>query len=96
MCSNDERTTDREYASDIGTRIGSLSEPSQVTDELFARMKEHFADEQLVEITALLSVVNLDRFNAAVRIGSAGFSEGMVWVPPDRPTNEPAPLARIA
>jgi hypothetical protein len=30
-------------------------------------------------------VVNLDRFNAAFGIGSAGFSEGMVCVPPDRP-----------
>ncbi len=73
-----------------------MSEPSQVTDELSARMKEHFADEQLPEITALLSAVNLDRFNAALRIGSAGFSDGMVFVPPERPTNEPAPPARIA
>jgi alkylhydroperoxidase family enzyme len=64
--------------------------PVDVTDELFARMKEHFSDEQLVEITALLTVVNLDRFNAAFGIGAAGFSDGMVCVPPDRP----APVAR--
>jgi AhpD family alkylhydroperoxidase len=76
--------------------VGVMRTPVEVTDELFARMKEHFSDEQLVEITALLTVVNLDRFNAAFGIGSAGFSEGMVCVPPDRPTNEPAPLARIA
>ena len=49
----------------------------------------------LVEITALLTVVNIDRFNAAFGIGSAGFSEGMVCVPPDRPAANPA-LARIA
>ena len=61
--------------------------PVEVTDELFARMKRHFSDEQMVEITALLTVVNLDRFNAAFGIGSAGFSEGMVCVPPDRPAN---------
>ena len=61
--------------------------PVEVTDELFARMKEHFSDEQLVEITALLTVVNLDRFNAAFGIGSAGFSDGMVCVPPDRPAS---------
>jgi alkylhydroperoxidase family enzyme len=60
--------------------------PVEVTDELFARMKQHFTNEQLVEITALLTVVNLDRFNAAFGIGSAGFSDGMVCVPPDRPT----------
>jgi hypothetical protein len=31
------------------------------------------------------ALVNLDRFNAAFGIGSVGFSEGMVCVPPDRP-----------
>jgi alkylhydroperoxidase family enzyme len=75
--------------------IAVMRTPVEVTDELFARMKEHFSDEQLVEITALLTVVNLDRFNAAFGIGSAGFSQGMVCVAPDRPTGEP-PLARIA
>ena len=39
----------------------------------------------MVEITALLTVVNIDRFNAAFGIGSAGFSEGMVCVPPECP-----------
>jgi hypothetical protein len=58
--------------------------PVEVTDELFAQIKEHFNDKQLVEITALLTAVNLDRFNAAFAIGSAGFSEGMVCVPADR------------
>ena len=75
--------------------VAVLRTPVEVTDELFARVKEHFSDEQLVEITALLTVVNLDRFNAAFGIGSAGFSDGMVCVPPDRPAANPA-LARIA
>ena len=75
--------------------VGAMRTPVEVTDELFARMKEHFTDEQLVEITALLTVVNLDRFNAAFGIGSAGFSEGMVCVPPDRPAAEPS-VAKIA
>ncbi|HJS96566.1 MAG TPA: hypothetical protein VJ741_20025, partial [Solirubrobacteraceae bacterium] len=57
----------------------------EVTDELFAQVKEHFSDEQIVEITALLTLINLDRFNAAFGVGSAGFSEGMVCVLPDRP-----------
>jgi alkylhydroperoxidase family enzyme len=65
--------------------VAVMRTPVEVTDELFARMKEHFSDAQLVELTALLTVVNLDRFNAAFGIGSAGFSEGMVCVPPDRP-----------
>jgi alkylhydroperoxidase family enzyme len=76
--------------------VAVMRTPVEVSDELFARMKENFSDAQLVEITALLTVVNLDRFNAAFEIGAAGFSEGMVCVPPDRPTNEPAQLARIA
>jgi AhpD family alkylhydroperoxidase len=75
--------------------VAVMRTPVEVTDELFARIREHFSDEQLVEITALLTVVNLDRFNAAFGIGSAGFSEGMVCVPPDRPAANPA-LARIA
>jgi AhpD family alkylhydroperoxidase len=65
--------------------VAVMRTPVEVTDELFAQVKEHFTDKQLVEITALLTVVNLDRFNAAFGVGSAGFSEGMVCVPPDRP-----------
>jgi hypothetical protein len=42
-------------------------------------------------MTALLTAVNLNRFNAAFRIGSAGFSDGMVCVPPDRPVDRAAP-----
>jgi AhpD family alkylhydroperoxidase len=70
--------------------VAVMRTPVEVTDELFARMKEHFSDKQMVEITALLTVVNLDRFNAAFGIGSAGFSEGMVCVPPERPARAPA------
>lgn len=73
--------------------VAVMRPPVEVSDELFAQLKQHFSDEQLVEITALLTVVNLDRFNAAFGIGSAGFSEGMVCVPPDRPAADPA-LAR--
>jgi alkylhydroperoxidase family enzyme len=76
--------------------VAVMRTPVEVTDELFAQMKEHFTDQQLVEITALLTVVNLERFNAAFEIGSAGFSEGMVCVQPDRSTNESAPIAKIA
>ena len=75
--------------------VAVMRTPVDVTDELFARMREHFSDEQLVELTALLTLVNLDRFNAAFGIDSAGFTEGMVCVPPDRPAANPT-LARIA
>jgi AhpD family alkylhydroperoxidase len=75
--------------------VGVMRTPVEVGDELFARMREHFDERQLVELTALLTLVNVDRFNAAFGIGSAGFSEGMVCVVPDRPSAQP-PLARIA
>jgi len=81
--------TDREKLA-LDFAVGVMRTPVDVSDDLFARLKEHFTDEQLVEIAALLTVVNLDRFNAAFGIGSAGFSDGMVCVPPDRPARTAA------
>jgi alkylhydroperoxidase family enzyme len=89
-----ELFTDREKLA-LDYAVAVMRTPVEVTDELFDLMKEHFSEEQLVEITALLTLVNLDRFNAAFRIGSAGFSEGMVCVPPDRPAAD-STLAKIA
>jgi 4-carboxymuconolactone decarboxylase len=86
-----ELFTEREKLA-LDYTVAVMRTPVEVSDELFARMKEHFNDEQLVEITALLTAVNLDRFNAAFGIGSAGFSEGMVCVMPDRPPSEPASI----
>src|SRR5436190_1930542 len=76
--------TDREKAA-LDFTVAVMRTPVEVTDELFARVHTYFDDRQLVEITALLTLVNLDRFNAAFGIGAAGFSDGMVCVPPDRP-----------
>jgi AhpD family alkylhydroperoxidase len=79
--------------------VGVMRTPVDVSEALFARMTRHFNEKQLVEITALLTVVNLDRFNAAFGISSAGFSEGMVCLVPERPastqTDGRAPVARI-
>jgi alkylhydroperoxidase family enzyme len=74
--------------------VAVMRTPVEVTDELFAKLQEHYTTEQIVELTALLTLVNLDRFNAAFGIGSAGFSEGMVCVPPDKPAA--AQLTKIA
>ncbi|MBV9005476.1 MAG: carboxymuconolactone decarboxylase family protein [Solirubrobacterales bacterium] len=87
-----DRFTEREKVA-LDYTAAVMRTPVEVTDELFSRMKEHFTDEQLVEITALLTMVNLDRFNAAFGVGSAGFSEGMVCVVPDRPAAIP-PFAK--
>ena len=76
--------TDREKDA-LDYTVAVMRTPVEVTDELFARLKEHFTEKQMVEITAHVTLVNLDRLNAAFGIGSAGFSEGMVCVLPDRP-----------
>jgi alkylhydroperoxidase family enzyme len=74
--------------------VAVMRTPVEVTDALFAELQRHFTTEEIVELTALLTLVNLDRFNAAFGIGSAGFSEGMVCVPPEKPAA--AQLTKIA
>jgi alkylhydroperoxidase family enzyme len=63
--------------------VGMSRTPVEVSDELFARLREHFDDAQLVELTHLIAVENLrGRFNLALGVGSAGFSDGMVCALP--------------
>jgi AhpD family alkylhydroperoxidase len=81
--------TDREKAA-LDYAVAVMRTPVEVTDKLFERVRSYFDERQLVELTALLTLVNLDRFNAAFGIGSAGFSDGMVCVAPDRPRPQPA------
>jgi len=88
-----ELFTDREKVA-LDYTVAVMRTPVEVTDDLFADVQKHFTTEQIVELTALLTLVNLNRFNAAFGIGSAGFSEGMVCVPPERPAA--AELTRIA
>ncbi len=65
---------------------GVSSTPVSVSDELFARLREHFDDAQLVELTNAIAVENMrGRFNLALGIGAAGFSDGMVCVVPEMP-----------
>jgi alkylhydroperoxidase family enzyme len=85
--------TEREKVA-LDYTVGVMRTPVEVTDELFSDLQSHFSTEQIVELTALLTVVNLNRFNAAFAIGSAGFSEGMVCVPPEKPAS--VELTRIA
>jgi alkylhydroperoxidase family enzyme len=58
--------------------------PVEVTDELFDKLRAQFDTPQLVELTFIVALENLrGRFNLAVGIGAAGFSEGMVCAIPD-------------
>jgi AhpD family alkylhydroperoxidase len=52
--------------------------PVDVPDALFARLREHFDDAQLVELTFAIALENLrGRFNLALGIDAAGFSPGV-------------------
>ena len=63
--------------------VGMSRTPVEVSDELFDRLQEHFDEGQLVEPSHHIALENMrGRFNLALGIGSAGFSEGMVCAVP--------------
>jgi AhpD family alkylhydroperoxidase len=60
--------------------------PSAVTDELFAQLREHFDEKQMVELTMTIALENMySRSNWAFGIEGAGFSEGTYCVRPEAP-----------
>jgi 4-carboxymuconolactone decarboxylase len=75
--------------------------PVAVPDDLFAKLRHHFDEAQIVELTNVIALENMrGRFNLALGIGAAGFSEGMACaapevVAPDRAAGEPGDLAGI-
>jgi AhpD family alkylhydroperoxidase len=57
--------------------------PVDVPDELFAQLRQHFDNAQLVELTHHIALENMrGRFNLAFGVGAAGFSDGMVCAVP--------------
>ena len=59
--------------------------PVEVPDELFERLRGHFDERQLVELTLTISIENLhSRTNWALGVESEGFSEGMYCVRPEQ------------
>ncbi len=62
---------------------GMTRTPVDVPDELFARLRQQFDEQQLVELTMSVALENLyTRFNWAMGIEGEGFSEGMYCVTP--------------
>jgi alkylhydroperoxidase family enzyme len=58
--------------------------PVEVPDELFEGLRTHLDNAQLVGLTHIITLGNLrGRFNLALGIGGAGFSEGRVRALPD-------------
>ena len=63
--------------------VGMSQTPVDVPGALFANLQEHFDDAQIVELTHVIALENMrGRFNLALGIGAAGFSEGMVCAVP--------------
>lgn len=63
--------------------VGMCRTPVDVPDELVARLREHLDDGQIVELTHVVAIENMrGRFNLALGVGAAGFSEGMVCAVP--------------
>jgi hypothetical protein len=58
--------------------VGISQTPVEVPDALFADLRGHSDDAQIVELTHVIALENLrGRFNPALGIGATGFSEGM-------------------
>jgi alkylhydroperoxidase family enzyme len=63
---------------------GMTRSPVAVSDVLFHRLREHFDEAQLVELTNIIALENYRaRFNWALGIEGQGFSEGAFCVPPE-------------
>ena len=63
--------------------VGMSRTPVDVSDELVAGLRAQFDDAQIVELTHIIALENMrGRFNLALGIGAAGFSEGMVCAVP--------------
>jgi AhpD family alkylhydroperoxidase len=65
---------------------GMSQTPVEVPESLFTRLREHFDEAQLVELTSAIALENMrGRFNLALGVAPAGFSEGMVCAVPSLP-----------
>jgi alkylhydroperoxidase family enzyme len=59
--------------------------PSNVSDELYAALRGHFSERQLVELTAVITWENARaRFNRVYDIQAEGFSKGKFCPLPER------------
>jgi AhpD family alkylhydroperoxidase len=69
--------------------------PVEVSDELFARVREHFDEAQMVELTMAIAHENSRaRFNWAFDLGAEGFTDGMACAVPERPASASDPRPR--
>jgi alkylhydroperoxidase family enzyme len=51
--------------------------PANVPDDLFAKLRDHFSERELVDLSAAIAWENYRaRFNRTFAVGSEGFSKG--------------------
>ena len=63
--------------------VGMSCTPATVPGELFSKLRQHLDDGQIIELTHHIALENMrGRFNLALGISSAGFSDGMVCAVP--------------
>jgi alkylhydroperoxidase family enzyme len=59
--------------------------PATITDELYASLRKHFSERELVELSATISWENYRaRFNRTFAIAAENFSEGQFCPLPER------------
>ena len=59
--------------------------PTDVSNELFRRLQEHFSPPQIVELVTAVAQENFRaRFNRPFDVGAVGFSEGAFCPLPER------------
>jgi len=69
--------------------VGMTTTPVDVPDTLFAALRRHFNDEQIIELTATIAWENYRaRFDHALGIEPQGFSNGAYCVTPETATPE--------
>jgi alkylhydroperoxidase family enzyme len=66
--------------------VGMTATPVDVPDGLFAELRRHFSDEQVIELTATIAWENYRaRFDHALAIEAQGFSNGAFSATPRKP-----------
>ncbi len=70
----------------LGYAEAMTGTPVAVSDELFAALRQHFNEAQMVELTAAIAWENYRaRFDHAFGIEAQGFSQGAYCALPERP-----------
>ena len=73
--------------------VAMTQTPVEVPHELFDRLRQHFNEAQLVELTATIAFENYRaRFDHAFGIEAQGFSQGAYCVMPERPAASTVPV----